>query len=271
MTDDLGSNMGSYSHADETTLRPGPPAPADSNQSVEARGTQHGSGMANSIQPETTAPIFFAPNAAILDRGRATHEGFPGLTGQGSGHAGELGVLGEPPAAGHESLHPQIAARFAYPELRPREFIRLLNATALGNVIDDRCWRRHRRCAGSRFCQARRVNLLGFLAWLVERRHNIAAATEGVQVQGILRLVKQQQYRCALTGRELTPETAALDHIVPVSRGGEQRIENAQVLHKEVNRAKGTLTNEEFIALCREVVAHVSQSGSIQTEQGDVA
>jgi len=137
MTDDLGSNMGSYSHADETTLRPGPPAPADSNQSVEARGTQHGSGMANSIQPETTAPIFFAPNAAILDRGRATHEGFPGLTGQGSGHAGELGVLGEPPAAGHESLHPQIAARFAYPELRPREFIRLLNATALGNVIDD--------------------------------------------------------------------------------------------------------------------------------------
>lgn len=108
--------------------------------------------------------------------------------------------------------------------------------------------------------------MLGFIAWLVERRHRIAAETEGVQVQGILRLVKQQQYRCALTGRELTPETAALDHIVPVSRGGEHCIENAQVLHKEVNRAKGTLTNEEFIALCREVVAHVSQPGSTQTE-----
>jgi CRISPR/Cas system Type II protein with McrA/HNH and RuvC-like nuclease domain len=50
-----------------------------------------------------------------------------------------------------------------------------------------------------------------------------------------------------------------LDHILPVSRGGKHSIENAQVLHKEVNRAKGTLTNEEFIQLCHEVVAHVGQ------------
>ena len=60
-----------------------------------------------------------------------------------------------------------------------------------------------------------------------------------------------------MTGWRLEPETAALDHVIPVSRGGEHRIDNTQVLHRTVNRAKGTLTNPEFIALCGEVVRHV--------------
>ena len=75
-----------------------------------------------------------------------------------------------------------------------------------------------------------------------------------VSVENVLRLLEHQQHRCALTGRRLTPETAALDHIVPVRFGGEHLIENTQVLHKDVNRAKGSLTNDEFSGLCREVV-----------------
>jgi len=75
-----------------------------------------------------------------------------------------------------------------------------------------------------------------------------------VSVENVLHLLEYQQYRCALTGRELTPQTAALDHIVPIRFGGEHIIENAQVLHKDVNRAKGSLTSEEFISMCGEVV-----------------
>ncbi|MCC7409317.1 MAG: hypothetical protein IT442_14725, partial [Phycisphaeraceae bacterium] len=77
---------------------------------------------------------------------------------------------------------------------------------------------------------------------------------------GVLALLQRQAYRCALTGWDLTPETAALDHIIPVSRGGEHRISNAQVLTKIVNRAKGTLTNEEFIELCGAVWRHHRRS-----------
>ncbi len=77
--------------------------------------------------------------------------------------------------------------------------------------------------------------------------------------QTIRDLVDSQSRRCALTGRNLRPDTVALDHIIPVSRGGAHCIENAQLLHKEVNRAKGTLTNEEFIQLCRAVVSHMDQ------------
>jgi len=76
-----------------------------------------------------------------------------------------------------------------------------------------------------------------------------------VSIENVLRLLEHQQYRCALTGRRLTPETAALDHVVPIRQGGEHVVENTQVLHKDVNRAKGALTTAEFLAICREVVA----------------
>jgi len=78
--------------------------------------------------------------------------------------------------------------------------------------------------------------------------------TGDVSVENVLRLLEAQQYRCALTGRSLTPQVAALDHVIPVRFGGQHTIENAQVLHKDVNRAKGSLTNEEFTGMCREVV-----------------
>jgi hypothetical protein len=79
--------------------------------------------------------------------------------------------------------------------------------------------------------------------------------TGDVSTENVMRLLAYQNYRCALTGRELTPETAALDHIVPIRLGGAHAIENVQVLHKDVNRAKGSFTNETFIDMCREVVA----------------
>lgn len=83
---------------------------------------------------------------------------------------------------------------------------------------------------------------------------NAATPHGQVSTENVLQLLEHQQYRCALTGRRLTPQTAALDHIVPIRRDGQHVIENTQVLHKDVNRAKGSLTSEEFIGLCREVV-----------------
>jgi 5-methylcytosine-specific restriction endonuclease McrA len=86
---------------------------------------------------------------------------------------------------------------------------------------------------------------------LVSRRR----PTGDVCTENVMRLLAYQKYRCALTRRELTPETAALDHIIPIRLGGAHAMENVQVLHKDVNRAKGSFTNEAFIDMCREVVA----------------
>ncbi len=77
-------------------------------------------------------------------------------------------------------------------------------------------------------------------------------------MKSVMGLLEWQDYRCALTGRRLSPEEASLDHIVPVRDGGEHVIENTQILHRDINRAKSILSNGEFIAMCRDVVSHLS-------------
>jgi hypothetical protein len=74
----------------------------------------------------------------------------------------------------------------------------------------------------------------------------------------LMRLLKQQDYRCALTGEKLTPNTAELDHKTPKSKGGEDTLDNLQWLDRTVNRMKGRLTTEEFIAICKRVVQWAS-------------
>ena len=69
-------------------------------------------------------------------------------------------------------------------------------------------------------------------------------------------LLNSQHFRCAMSGRELTPETASLDHIVPIARGGTHSIDNVQILQWQVNSAKGTMDAEEFLAMCFDVALH---------------
>lgn len=66
-------------------------------------------------------------------------------------------------------------------------------------------------------------------------------------------LLQVQQFRCALTGDLLVPEHARADHIFPISRGGSNQIENLQWVTDEVNRAKGVMDQDSFIAMCIKV------------------
>jgi hypothetical protein len=79
--------------------------------------------------------------------------------------------------------------------------------------------------------------------------------SDAVRQSDLMRLVESQQFRCALSGIELTPATAALDHITPVASGGEHSIGNLQWLNSEVNRMKGMLSVDAFIDICRRVAA----------------
>jgi 5-methylcytosine-specific restriction endonuclease McrA len=62
---------------------------------------------------------------------------------------------------------------------------------------------------------------------------------------------------CSLTGRPIDlmkPSTYQLDHIIPKSKGGENTLDNCQIVCKEANLAKHNLMTEEFIKLCEEIV-----------------
>lgn len=80
-------------------------------------------------------------------------------------------------------------------------------------------------------------------------------ADDKVSRKELMRLVKSQEFRCALSGLEITPESSELDHIIPYSKGGKHEINNVQWLDKSINRMKGTLSNVEFIDLCKKVAA----------------
>lgn len=66
-------------------------------------------------------------------------------------------------------------------------------------------------------------------------------------------MLADQDYKCAATGLPLTPETASLDHKIPLAAGGEHAVENLWIVHERVNAMKGTATFEEFVEMCHAV------------------
>ena len=56
-------------------------------------------------------------------------------------------------------------------KLKPSELCRLLNSTPLGEVLNERQLYRHRTRAGFRIGDGRRIDLLRYVAWLVQVRH----------------------------------------------------------------------------------------------------
>ncbi len=188
------NNMAESGGATGLKSRSGCPQRADAGRSLVSRIPQHGGGMADSVEPETTQgtnPITPTPNMGCV-----------GTDGDRVAHS--------PPKPGIKEHMAPMGKRTGYPaeEVCPQE-----QAGVIGTKV-----------------------------------------TTG----NVLNLLATQEYRCALTGRELTPETASLDHIVPIRCGGEHVIENTQVLHKDVNRAKGSRTNIEFVGLCREIVRYMN-------------
>lgn len=53
--------------------------------------------------------------------------------------------------------------------------------------------------------------------------------------------------RCMLCGQKLLLEDMTLDHIVPLSKGGEDGLGNLQAAHRECNEFKGNTLPEDFL------------------------
>ena len=73
--------------------------------------------------------------------------------------------------------------------------------------------------------------------------------------------LEKQRFLCAMTGWNLTPETATIDHIVPLADGGTDEIENLMWVAWDVNRSKGTMSRERFVEVCQAVATFSNQDG----------
>lgn len=240
---------------------------ATSDRSVAMESALHAGVLEDSEQPRPEDEPTTPPQShAVLGDGDPANATEPPRQCKAAISNADVGALGR--TAG-ERFIPVQEAKQALDRLRPSELTRLLNSTPLGTVITESRLDRHRELAGHRIGEQRWVDLVRYTAWLFLERHAPQPArrqrgkgnaeSDKITKSGVLRLLERQKYRCFLTGWELTPHNVSLDHRLPVSRGGTHTLSNAQALHEDVNRAKGTLTNEEFIELCRAAVRHSEQ------------
>lgn len=108
------------------------------------------------------------------------------------------------------------------------------------------------------------VKLAAFLAQLLDkaRKRRPTALTRA----DVMDLYAIQEGRCALTGWELTttrnagrfPTNASLDRI---DASISYTIDNTQLVALAVNRAKGDMSETDFISLCQAVVTHARKRG----------
>jgi CRISPR/Cas system Type II protein with McrA/HNH and RuvC-like nuclease domain len=64
---------------------------------------------------------------------------------------------------------------------------------------------------------------------------------------------------CYLTGRPIDVNQTRsyhFDHVVPVSKGGDNSLDNLGLCVKEANVAKNNLTVEQLIELCKDILQH---------------
>lgn len=265
----------------DSAILGGSAAPLATWRSMASHGIQHGPVVEDPSEPGAAKPSGGkADSTPRLVAGGEANEGIAGQSSSTRVLRRQMDGVGQEPCDAATALRSQKRSGLDFARLRPGELTRLLNSTPLGTVISERQLFRHRKRAGNQIGEGKHIDFARYVAWLCLKRHDplenqevpvAPPASRTVRVAGqkfrvrtivlpeVLKLLKKQAYCCALTGRKLTPDAAALDHIVPISRGGEHCARNAQVLHDAVNRAKGTLTNEDFIQICREVVAHVDR------------
>ncbi len=87
--------------------------------------------------------------------------------------------------------------------MRPSELCRLLNSTPLGEVINERQLHRHRTRAGLRIGDGRYVDLLRYVAWLVQTRHTPRPTPDADPYETLKERARARNAAIALAGRDI--------------------------------------------------------------------
>lgn len=64
---------------------------------------------------------------------------------------------------------------------------------------------------------------------------------------------------CYLTGRDIDifkPSSYHFDHIIPIAKGGSNKLKNLGIACKDANFAKRDLLLEDFLVLCKDILEH---------------
>ena len=102
------------------------------------------------------------------------------------------------------------------------------------------------------YCKKHRIKRrFQHLAMAANKRYK----TSTITAMDLWKIAKKQKLICALTEVKLTSENISVDHILPKLLGGKNVPSNIRLVTKNVNFAKHTMTDKEFVELCRRVMA----------------
>ena len=79
---------------------------------------------------------------------------------------------------------------------------------------------------------------------------------QNITSKDLYALLEKQSYRCALSGRELTPEITGAEHIVPLDAGGGHTAENIYLIVRDAARLKRHLSERDLLDLCFDILNH---------------
>ena len=66
--------------------------------------------------------------------------------------------------------------------------------------------------------------------------------------------LEEQQYRCFMTGRELTPVNCTAEHLTPLKQGGKHERGNIVLLVREIAPLKRALSEAEIVDLAFDIL-----------------
>ncbi|TGL76902.1 HNH endonuclease [Leptospira jelokensis] len=75
----------------------------------------------------------------------------------------------------------------------------------------------------------------------------------------IRKLLNDQNFRCFISGLELTYENVEIEHIIPLSKGGKHELTNLCLIDKSLKELKRFKTKEEIIKLCKIILENELQ------------
>jgi len=75
----------------------------------------------------------------------------------------------------------------------------------------------------------------------------------------LYKIAHSQRLICALTGVKLSRDNISVDHIIPRSKGGKNVPSNIRLTTRDVNWFRRTMTDEELLVMCKQVVNHLSK------------
>lgn len=69
-------------------------------------------------------------------------------------------------------------------------------------------------------------------------------------------ILESQNYRCNVTGWDLTPGNTRIAHILPIKHGGKHTRSNVQVVHASIANLVREVEPDDLLNICRAVVTY---------------